>query len=176
MDVAQSGGVDSVAATDGSETRVDVADHTATARLTTRPVVDLLSVLQQTLALVDLRAMNLTAILLASLIALWTQLHAFASGAPAGLAWAAWILVVIALLVKARVILPHRLVKLGDGVLGWTKLPCRFEPDEEATVLAQASSAFRDELIWLRRHMLISTALGIVALVEVVIAYVIQKV
>jgi hypothetical protein len=143
--------------------------------LTTRPVVDLLSVLQQTLALVDLRAMNLTAILLASLVALWTQLHAFAAGAPATLALIAWGLVVAALLVMARVILPHRLVKLGDGVLGWTKVPCRFAPEEEAEVLAQASSAFRDELMWLRTHMLIATAFAVVALVEVVLAYVIQK-
>jgi hypothetical protein len=145
------------------------------AALTTRPVVDLLSVLQQTLALVDLRAMNLTAILLASLIALWTQLGTFAAGPPATLAWIGWGLVVGGLLVMARVILPHRLVKLGDGVLGWTKVPCRFEPEEEAELLALASSAFRDELMWLRKHMLVATSLGVLAFVEVVTAYVIEK-
>jgi hypothetical protein len=145
------------------------------AHIATRPVVDLLSVLQATLALVDLRAMNLAAILLASLVALWTQLHAFAAGAPAILAWFAWALLVVGLLVMARVILPHRLVKFGDGVLGCTKLPCRFEPEEEAKVLAQASAALRDELVWLRNHMLISTGLGVVALLDVVVGYVIQK-
>jgi hypothetical protein len=171
MDGTESLGAGAPVVAGGSDAAID-ADAIS---LTTRPVVDLLSVLQQTLALVDLRAMNLTAIILASLIALWTQLHAFAAGAPAALAWTAWGIIVAALLVMARVILPHRLVKLSDSVLGWTKVPCRFEPAEEAQLLARASTAFREELMWLRKHMLVATALGVVALLEVVVGYVVQK-
>lgn len=139
------------------------------------PGWNLLPILQGTLALVDLRAMNLTALLLASLVALWTQLHAFADGAPAVLAWAAWGLLIAAIVVMARVMLPHRLTKLGDRLILSRDLPCQFEPGEEASVLAQASLAVQDELLWLRRHLLVAVVLALLALAEVVLAYVIQK-
>jgi uncharacterized iron-regulated membrane protein len=152
-----------------------VASESTAPRGSATPVVDLLSVLQATLALVDQRAMNLTALLLASLVALWTQLHAFAAGVPAVLAWLAWSLLVVALLVMARVMLPHRLVKLGDSVFGSKELPCRFGPEEEMEILAGASYAVRDEIEWLRIHILASVALGVLALADAVVAYVIQK-
>jgi hypothetical protein len=153
------------------ESDVVVTQRSATAT----PVVDLLSVLQATLGLVDQRAMNLTALLLASLVAVWTQLHAFSSGAPAVLAWIAWGVLVLALLVMARVMLPHRLAKLGQSVIGSEDFPCRFGPDDEVEVLAGATLAVRDEIDWLRKHIMVAAALGVLALAAVVVAYVVQK-
>ena len=152
----------------------DAIPPAATAPAST-PVVDLLAVLQSTLALLDSRAMNLTALLLASLVGLWTQLHGFPMTVPAVMAWSAWIVLVVALLVMSRVMLPHRLVNLGDSFLGSTNAPCRFGPEEEAEVLAGTSRAVRDEIEWVRRHILIAVVLAVAALLEVVVAYVVQK-
>lgn len=173
MEGPESLGSDAVLSTPESGARVDGEEHAAP-RAKAMPVVDLLSVLQATLALVDLRAMNLTALLLASLIALWTQLHAFTDVA-AILAWSAWIVLVAALLVMARVMLPHRLVRLGDSIIGSKEFPGRFGLEEEMEILGAASLAVRDEIEWLRKHVLIAVSLGVLALLEVVVAYVVQK-
>jgi hypothetical protein len=152
----------------------DAAAAAATTAAST-PVVDLLAVLQSTLALLDSRAMSLTALLLASLVGLWTQLHAFPALVPSILAWSAWIVLVVALLVMARVMLPHRLVRLADSVLGSSSAPCRFGPEEEERVIARTSMAIRGEIEWLRKHLFIAVILGVAALLEVVMAYVVQK-
>lgn len=151
------------------------ADPSVPRQVTLTPGWNLLVVLQGTLALVDLRAMNLTTLLFAGVVGVWTQLHAFSAGAPAVLAWLAWALLIVALVVMARVMLPHRLARLGDSVILSSELPCQFEPAEEADVLARASLAVRAELEWLRKHLQVSVALGLLALAQVVVAYVIQK-
>lgn len=119
--------------------------------------------------------MSLTALMLASLVGLWTQLHTFPALVPAILAWSAWAGLILALLVMARVMLPHRLVHLGDSVLGSTSAPCRFGRDEEAQVMARTSMAVREEIEWHRKHLLVAVVLGVGALLEVVVAYVVQK-
>jgi hypothetical protein len=108
---------------------------------------------------------------LAGAIALWTQLYTFEETIPHALAWAAWSLLIVGLIVAAWITTPGRIRK--DSVVGHG-LNCRPTTSREALV-NEICEILHARVRILHLGMRISVGISILALTLVVLAYALDK-
>ena len=108
----------------------------------------------------------------AALIAVWTQFFTFEEGVPHALVWAAWAMLVLALVEAAWLITPNRLGRMS--LVGYG-LDVR--PDAgRAEIVEEVSAIVQDRVRRLHVGLRISVGLTVASLGLVVLAYAVDKV
>jgi hypothetical protein len=108
---------------------------------------------------------------LAGAIALWTQLYTFEEAIPHALAWAAWSLLIVGLIVAAWITTPGRIRR--DSVVGYG-LESRPKTNRDELV-GEISGILHARVRVLHLGMRISVGISILALTLVVLAYALDK-
>jgi hypothetical protein len=108
---------------------------------------------------------------LAGAIALWTQLYTFEETIPHALAWAAWSLLIVGLIVAAWITTPGRIRR--DSVVGYG-LEARATTNREELV-GEVRGILHARVRVLHLGMRISVGISLLALALVVLAYAIDK-
>lgn len=159
-------------ATDGGTLVRDDMDHTM------RVAWELIAMLRANLLSLEERATRVVPAEMAGLIALWTQLYTFDRRAAIVLVWAAWAMLIVAIFVLARVVMPSKLEQFWDSLVPPELVLADLKPlglDEEAGIAAEISTAIHDQIETLRRRFRLAVALSGLALVLVSVAYVIEQ-
>jgi hypothetical protein len=130
--------------------------------------------MRETLTSLEDGATRVAAAQTAGMIALWTQLSNFEDSAPEVIAWAAWVILILALTVLGPLVTPRRLARF------WAKLPlgnvlAYDEPAKEQELIGELCATMQGQIIRLRRGMTLSIILGLTALGLAALAYVLEK-
>ena len=144
---------------------------------TVRAGWELLHLLQLGVSSLEDTATRVVAAQIAGVIGLWTQLGTFESGPPEILAWSAWGILLVSIVLLATLVSPRRLAEF------WTRLVTsdvlvRDEPlalSDEAELIDRLSSALCRQRDRLERRLRISVALGVAGLTVAALAYVVEK-
>lgn len=136
-----------------------------------------LAVVQASVTSMEESATRIVAAQLAGLIALWTQLFTWNDPVPRAFAWAAWILLVVSLLLLAPVVTPRRLARFWTSILPaaagvGAAAP---QPALELAVVEELLETFMAQRGRMARGLRRSIVLSAVALVLVVTSYALEK-
>jgi hypothetical protein len=145
---------------------------------TMRAAWELVGALRASLVSLEERATRVVPAEIAALIALWTQLYAFEPGSSQILGWAAWAVLIVAILVVATLVMPSRLARFWDSLVPPEVVladlrPLR--PEEEAAIAANLSASLHAQIDRLRHGLRLTVSLSACALVLAAVAYVIDK-
>jgi hypothetical protein len=146
--------------------------------VTMRTAWQLIGSLRASLLSLEERATRVVPAEVAGLVALWTQLDTFDSGAPRGLAWAAWGVLLLAILALAKVVMPSRLAKFWDSLVPPEVVLADAKPlrhHDEAAIARWLSAELHAQTDRLRRGFRLTVVLSGCALVLAAVAYVIDK-
>lgn len=119
-------------------------------------------------------ATRVAAAQVAGLIALWTQLSNFENGPPEILAWAAWVIVIVAVSLLGPLITPRRLARFWAG-LPLKSLLAYDEPAKEQELINELCETMQRQINRLRRGMSVSIALGLTGLALAAVAFAVEK-
>jgi hypothetical protein len=119
-------------------------------------------------------ATRVAAAQVAGLIALWTQLYTFEDGPPEVLAWAAWVIVIVAVSLLGPLITPRRLARFWAG-LPLKSLLAYDEPVKEQELINELCETMQRQINRLRRGMTFSIALGLTGLTLAAVAFAVEK-
>jgi hypothetical protein len=119
-------------------------------------------------------ATRVAAAQVAGLIALWTQLYTFEDGPPEVLAWAAWVIIIVAVSLLGPLITPRRLARFWAG-LPLKSLLAYDEPVKEQELINELCETMQSQINRLRRGMTFSIALGLTGLALAAVAFAAEK-
>lgn len=130
--------------------------------------------MREAIASMEDGATRIAAAQVAGLVALWTQLWTFESGPPRVLAWLAWGVLVVAIILLGPIVTPRRLARFWERLVISDLLAVDSGAREEELIRA-LHAAMEGQMRRLRRGMRTSVALGVVALTIAVVAYALEK-
>jgi hypothetical protein len=138
----------------------------------------LLQFMRDSLTSLEEQATRIAAGQIAGLIALWTQLHTFEAGPPRSLAWAAWAVLLFAIVRLAPLVTPRRLARFWKGlpVKGALTSGDCIDCDAEARLIVELTEATERQMSRIRSGLNASIALGCLALGLAALGYVIEKI
>jgi hypothetical protein len=138
----------------------------------------LLQFMRDSLTSLEEQATRIAAGQIAGLIALWTQLHTFEAGPPRSLAWAAWAVLLFAIVRLAPLVTPRRLARFWKGlpVKGALTSGDCIDCDAEARLIVELTEATERQMNRIRSGLNVSIALGCLALGFAALGYVIEKI
>ena len=138
---------------------------------------ELLRVLQDGLVSLELTASRVLAAQVAGLITLWTQLHTFEDGPPAGLAWLALLLFMGGIATLGALLRPRRVTRFWDRALPADLFSAErvMTAGEETATLGHVATAIRGQRDALERALRVSVPLGLSGLAMTALAYAIEK-
>jgi hypothetical protein len=124
------------------------------------------------------QATRIVAAQIASLIALWSQLHTFHEPVPKVLAWAAWAILVISIALLGPLVTPRRIARFWDSLRLESPGEDGVDLDEttEWALVAEIAAVTEKQSTRLRRGLQSSIAFGIGALALVALGYVLEKI
>jgi hypothetical protein len=146
--------------------------------VTMRAAWELIKSLRAGLLSLEERATRLVPALVAGVVALWTQLGSFDTGAAEIVAWLAWALLIVALLSLGILVMPKRLAHFWDGLVPPEIVLARPRPlrrHDEAAIASRLSAELHAQTDRLRRGFRLTVALSSCGLVLAALAYVIEK-
>jgi hypothetical protein len=135
---------------------------------------ELLEFGRESVASLEDGATRIAAAQVAGLIALWTQLGTFENGPPEVLAWLAWSLLVVSVSLLAPTVTPRRLARFWEGLLKTDILAIDSTAKEEE-IVRSLSVAMEAHMRRIRRGMVVSVVIAVLALAGVALAYVLEK-
>jgi hypothetical protein len=138
---------------------------------------ELLHLLQLSVRSLEDTATRVVAAQIAGLIALWTQLYTFEEAVPRSLVWAAWVVLILSIVLLGMRISPRRLAFFWRRLdQGWGER-CDDPLDEpgEAAIVDELTGALRTQRDRLQKAVQGSVGLGLVGLALASLAYVVDK-
>jgi hypothetical protein len=161
-----------------AELEKGAAERQAALSETNRVGWHLLQFMRDSLTSLEEQATRIAAGQIAGLIAIWTQLDTFEAGLPHSLAWAAWAVLLLAIVRLAPLVTPRRLARFWKGlpVMGALTSGECIDCDAEAQLIVELTEATERQMNRIRSGLNISIALGCVALGLAALGYVIEKI
>ncbi len=138
---------------------------------------ELLRLIQASVNSLEETTTRVVAAQVVGVVGLWTQLDTFENGPPRVLAWAAWALLLAAVMSMAPFVAPRRLALFWNRVVAdaTAVTMANLTLDEEAALVRDFTDGFQLQRSRLHRGLRVSISLGVLGLSTAAVAYIVEK-